>query len=86
VHPARFAPAAGLTADRPASIEAAGRTDMLADCQLCVEAALSGHYLLASANAAPLPPEPILGVDPQSLPEFRLLSRTHGWLSRAPPQ
>jgi hypothetical protein len=64
----------------------AGNADARAVCPLCVEAAMSGHYLPASANALPAPPPTVLGIDPRSLPEFRLLSRAIGWLSRAPPQ
>ena len=55
-------------------------------CELCLEGAMSGHYLLASAAALPEPPVLVLGIDPRSIPEFRLLSRAIGWLSRAPPQ
>jgi hypothetical protein len=68
------------------SAGAVGKAESKAVCQLCVEAALSGHFLLAGANAAPEPPPQVQGVDPESMPEFRLLSSAIGWLSRAPPQ
>jgi hypothetical protein len=67
------------------SIEAVGKA-ALADCQLCAEAALAGHSLLPSLSSLQVPAAQAVGVDLQSIPEFRLLSRTHGWLSRAPPQ
>jgi hypothetical protein len=66
--------------------EVPGNADARAVCPLCMEAAMSGHYLPGSANALPSPPPAVLGVDPQTLSEFRLLSRAVGWQSRAPPQ
>ena len=64
----------------------AGHQDARTPCPLCAEAAMSGHYLPPAPMALPVPPVLVLGVDPQSIPEFRLLRQAHGWLSRAPPR
>ena len=74
------------SAGTPSAAKVPGREMSAAACSLCVEAAMAGHYLQPSATALPAPAPQVLGVDPQSLAEFRLLSRAHGWLSRAPPQ
>ena len=74
------------TADAPSSVGVSGKAEIRAVCPLCVEAAMSGHYLQPAATTVPEPQVLVLGVDPKSIPEFRLLSRAVGWLSRAPPQ
>jgi hypothetical protein len=86
VHLAHLPTSLAAAADGPAQIKATGDEEAAAPCALCLAAASAGHYVLASGNALPPPPARVLGTDPRSLPEFRLLSPAHGWLSRAPPQ
>lgn len=85
-HASHWSVPAVATTDEQGSIGAAGKAELRAVCPICVEAAMSGHYLQPTTTAFPAPPVLVLGVDPQSIPEFRLLSRAIGWLSRAPPQ
>jgi hypothetical protein len=86
LHPAPAGLATTAALGGPVSIGAAGKGDAQTACALCVEAAMAGHYVLGTAHALPPPPEGAVGIDPRSLPEFRLLGHSHGWLSRAPPR
>ena len=67
-------------------LAASGKSDGIADCALCREAATAGAYVLPSSPVLPPPPAPLRWIAPADLSAFALPAAPLGWLSRAPPE
>jgi hypothetical protein len=82
----RAGPPIAANSHGTALFAAPGKSDGIADCALCREAATAGAYVLPSSPVLPPPPAPLHWIAPADLAAFALPGAPLGWLSRAPPE